>query len=53
MDTLQIFQINPKHVTILALAIETEKEVINRMFVKAAKVSDLQCGSFYLKLKTR
>ena len=53
MDLLQIFQINPKHVTILALAIETEKEVINGMFVKAAKVSDLQCGGFYLKLKTR
>ena len=37
MDTHQDFQVNYKHVTIPALPMEAEKEVINRMCVEAAK----------------
>ena len=44
MDTLQDFQVNYKLVTILALAIEAEKEVVNRMCFEAAKGFELQCG---------
>ena len=41
MDTLQDFQLNYKHVTILALATEGKKEVINKMCVEAAKGFEL------------
>ena len=37
MGTLQDFQLNYKHVTILALATKAEEEVINKMCVEAAK----------------
>ena len=42
IKTLQDFQVNYKHVTILALAPESEKEVINKMHVEAAKGFELQ-----------
>ena len=41
MDTLQDFQLNYKHVTILALATEGKKEIINKMCVEAAKGFEL------------
>ena len=47
MDTLRDFQVNYIHVTIPALAMQAEKEVINRMCVEAAKGFELQCGREY------
>ena len=47
MDTLEDFQVNYKHVTIPALAMEAQKEVINRMCVEEAKGFELQCGREY------
>ena len=47
MDTLRDFQVNYIHVTIPALAMQAEKEVINIMCVEAAKGFELQCGREY------
>ena len=47
MDFLHDFQVNYKHVNIPALATKTEKEVINRMCLEAAKGFELKCGREY------
>ena len=47
IKTLQDFQVNYEHVTILAVAPESEKEVINKMRVEAAKGFELQYGREY------
>ena len=47
IKTLQDFQVNYEHVTILAVAPESEKEVINKMRVEAAKGFELKYGREY------